>query len=207
MEDYKPNSHRYKEEQKQKQLEAQAEKKFNKVVSGPVKVKKKSEMSKVKDVFIAEDASKVKSYIVWDVLVPAVKKAVSDIVTNGIDMILYGETGHSRKSSTGSKVSYSRFYDQRGGDDRREVGPRVKTGYAYNDIVYTTRGEAEEVLSLMEEAIDSYGMVSVADMYDMVGETANYTDNKYGWTSLRIAEVVRTRDGYIIKLPKAMPFK
>ena len=202
MEDYKPNSHRFKEEQK----EAQAEKKFNKVVSGPVKVKKKTEMSKVKDVFIAEDASKVKSYIVWDVLVPAIKKAISDIVTNGIDMVLYGETGHSRKSSTGSKVSYSRFYDQRS-DDRRDAGSRVRTGYAYNDIVYGSRGEAEEVLSLMEEAIDSYGMVSVADMYDMVGETGSYTDNKYGWTSLRIAEVVRTRDGYIIKLPKAMPFK
>lgn len=204
MEDYKPNSHRFKEEQK----EAQAEKKkFNKVVSGPVKVKKKTEMSKVKDVFIAEDASKVKSYIVWDVLVPAVKKAVSDIVTNGIDMILYGETGHSRKSSAGSKVSYSRFYDQRG-SDRHDATPRVRSGYAYDDIVYTSRGEAEEVLSLMEEAIETYGMVSVADMYDMVGETGSYTDNKYGWTSLRIAEVVRTRNGeYIIKLPKAMPFK
>lgn len=205
MEDYKPNSHRYKEEQKQKEA-AQAEKKFTKVVTGPVKIKKKTEMAKVKDVFIAEDASKVKSYIVWDVLVPAVKKAISDIVTNGIDMVLYGETGHSKKT-VGSKVSYSRFYDQRS-SDRREVEPRVRTGYIHDDIVFATRGEAEEVLSLMEEAIEAYDNVSVADMYDLVGETSsNYTDNKYGWTSLRLAEVKRVRDGYIIELPKAKPLK
>lgn len=200
MEDYKPNSHRFKEEQK----EAQTEKKFNKVVSGPVKVKKKTEMAKVKDVFIAEDASKVKSYIVWDVLVPAVKKAISDIVTNGIDMVLYGETGHSKKT-VGSKVSYSRFYDQRD-RDRRDPEPRARTSYVHDDIVFASRGEAEEVLCLMEEAIETYGNVSVADMYDLVGETSSkYTDNKYGWTSLRLAEVKRTRDGFIIELPKAKP--
>lgn len=204
MDEYKPNSHRFKEEQKEAQ--SAPEKKFDKVVKGPVKVKKKSEMAKVKDVFVAEDAEKVKSYIVWDVLVPAIKKAISDIITNGIDMILYGEANPARKKTIGSKISYSRFYDQRD-DDRREIGPRVRTGYAYNDIFFTSRGEAEEVLSLMEEAVEMYGMVSVADMYDMVGETGNFTDNKYGWTSLRLAEVVRTRDGYIIKLPKAMPFK
>lgn len=203
MEEYKPNSHRYKEEQKQAQ--AKTEKKFDKVVKGTVKVKKKTEMSKVKDVFIAEDIAKVKSHIVWDVLVPAAKKVISEIVTNSIDMLLYGETGHSKKT-VGSKISYSRFYDQRA-DDRREVGPRPRAGYAYDDIIYNTRGEAEEVLSLMEEAIEVYGMVSVADMYDMVGETGNFTDNKYGWTSLRLAEVIHVRDGYMIKLPKAMPFK
>ena len=34
-----------------------------KVVKGKVNVKKKNDLAKVKDVFIAEDASKVKSYI------------------------------------------------------------------------------------------------------------------------------------------------
>lgn len=59
---------------------------------------KKSEMQKFADVFISEDVNNVKSYIVMDVLVPAIKKAISDIVTNGIDMILYGETGKSKRT-------------------------------------------------------------------------------------------------------------
>lgn len=53
--------------------------------------------------------------------------------------------------------------------------------------------------------ISVYGMVSVADLYDLIGVTGNYTDNKYGWTDIRSASVVRVRDGYIVKMPKAMP--
>ena len=73
--DYKPNSKRYKENK------AEVEKrKTEKVVSGKVKTKKKGEMRKLKDVFISEDASNVKSYVIMDVLIPAAKKAISDII-------------------------------------------------------------------------------------------------------------------------------
>ena len=78
--------------------------------------------------------------------------------------------------------------------------------YECNDIiVLETRSEAEEVIQRMDELIDMYGVVSVADMYDLVGVSCNYTDTKYGWTNIRSAEPVRVRDGYIIKLPKALP--
>ena len=64
----------------------------------------------------------------------------------------------------------------------------------------------EEVLDKMFELLDTYQFVSVADLYDLVGVTGNYTDNKYGWTNLRGAEPVRMRDGgYALKLPKAYP--
>ena len=53
--------------------------------------------------------------------------------------------------------------------------------------------------------MEAYGLVRVADFYDLVGVTGNYTDNKYGWTNIRSAEIVRLRDGgYVIKLPRAM---
>lgn len=58
----------------------------------------------------------------------------------------------------------------------------------------------------MQDLIDTYGMVSVADLYDLVGINGSYTDNKYGWTHLRSADVQRVRDGYLLKLPKALPF-
>ena len=40
----------------------------------------------------------------------------------------------------------------------------------------------------------------------LVGINGSYTDNKYGWTHLRSADVQRVRDGYLLKLPKALPF-
>ena len=84
MEDYKSNSDKARQEQ-------QSEKKVEAVITGAAKIRKKGEMQKFADVFIAEDANNVKSYILMEVIVPAVKKAISDIVTTGIDMILYGE--------------------------------------------------------------------------------------------------------------------
>ena len=72
-------------------------------------------------------------------------------------------------------------------------------------MILDNRGEAEDVLSRMDELVATYGLVSVADFYDLVGITGNWTDNKYGWTDIRSANVVHVREGYIIKLPKALP--
>ena len=153
--------------------------------------------------FLTEDISSVKNYILMDVVIPAVKKGISDIVTNGIDMLLYGENGSSKKQSTASKVSYRSYYES--GKERNSQIQRTRPGYNYDDIVLDNRGEAEDVLTRMDELISTYGMVSVADLYDLVGITCNYTDNKYGWTDVRSASIVRIREGYLIKMPNAMP--
>lgn len=189
-------------------LASQKKKQITKVTKGTVKTKKKNEMSKLGDIFISEDASKVKSYILMDVLVPTIKKAISDIVKNGVDMILYGEVGQSNKRTYASTVSYRDYYDNGGrGSSRFDDTPRARTrfGYNFDDIILETRGEAEEVLSSMDELIETYGSVSVADMYDLVGISCEYTDNKYGWKNIRTAEPVHVRDGYMLKLPRALP--
>lgn len=202
MNEYKSNSHKSKEAQNNA---ATSEKKIEKVVTGSAKPKKKNEIQKFADVFISEDVGNVKSYIVWDVLVPAFKKAISDIVTNGIDMILYGESGRSKKNSTASKVSYRSYYEKE--NDRRDYPTRkIKTGYDYDNIVFESRGDAEAVLEAMIDIIDQYGVVSVGDLYDLADMSVdNYTLNKYGWTDIRNASVNRVRDGYMLKLPKALP--
>jgi len=203
VENYKPNSHKSKEEQQ----EALAERKVEKVIKGSAKTKKRSDVKKFADVFISEDAGNVKSYILMDVLIPAIKKAISDIVTNGIDMMLYGEAGRSKKKSPASKISYRSYYES-DNDRRRDYSSiRTRSTYEYDDIVLDNRGEAESVLSTMDELVETYGMVSVADLYELVGIQGSYTDNKYGWTkNIRNASVVRVRDGYLLKLPKALPF-
>ena len=202
-EDYKPNSHRFKEEQAKAPAER---KKVEKVVRGKVKTKPKSGASKLADVFLSEDAGNVKSYILGDVIIPAIKKMISDVVKNGIDMFMYGETRDRRTSYSSSYVSY-RDYSKREDDHRRDSGPRYRPGYTHEDIVLETRGEAEEVLTRMDELIDMYGAVSIADMYDLLGKSCAYTDNNYGWLNIRNAEAVRVRDGYMLKLPKAVPLK
>lgn len=201
MEDYKPNSNRFKEEQKNNERERKVEK----VVTGTVKTKKKSKALMLANEFISEDARNVKTYVIGEVLIPAIKKAISDIVTDGIDMILYGESKGGHKRSTADRVSYKNYYDR----DRKpsyDSRSAIRSGYSYDDIILNSRGEAEDVLTRMDELMETYGLVRVADLYDLVGITGSYTDNKYGWTNIRNAEIVRVRDGgYMIKMPRAVP--
>jgi len=199
MNEYKGNSHRSKEEAS---TEVVPVKKVERVANG--KTRKKGEVRKLADAFIAEDVKSVKDYIIQDVLIPAAKKAIVEMVDSGINMLIYGESKPRNKDRNNSRVSYTKYYERERDYDR---GTRTRVrGYDYDDIILDTRREAEEVLDRMQDLIDTYGMVSVADLYDLVGINGSYTDNKYGWTRLRDADVQRVRDGYLLKLPKALPF-
>lgn len=196
---YKSNSHKSKEEQI-------PERKIEKVVSGTVKTKKKSDIQKFADIFI-EDINNVKSYILMEVLIPAIKKAIFDIVTNGIDMILYGETGRTRNKSTiASKVSYQRYYDRMDEQKRDYRISSVRNGFDYDELIFPTRGDAEAVLDAMNEIISQYGIVSVMDLYDLANvSTDNYQLNRYGWTDISGCKAIRVRDGYVLNLPRPLP--
>lgn len=198
MSDYPNNSYKYKEKMKE-----QAEKQpIAKVASG--KIKKKSEARKLADVFIAEDIHSVKSYIITDVVIPAIANAIEDVVVKGIRMILRGETEPHAKKRSGEFVDYRRMSDRDRRDDRREPKARTRS-FDLDDISFETRGEAEMVLDRMEAIIEEYGRVSIVDLYDIADlGTPPYTADKYGWTSLRYAEVVRRSGEYYIKLPRAV---
>ena len=193
--EYKSNSNKSKQEQTNQH-------KVEKIVTGKVITKKRTGLRKFTDEFISDDAKNIKSYVIKDVIIPALKKVISDIVRDGIDMILYGGTGDSGRRSNVDRISYRNYYDSRSSvrRDERSYG----SVYDYDDIVLATMGEARDVLSRMDELIDTYGMVSVADLYDLVGISGNYTDNKYGWTNLKTARITRVRDGYRIEMPRAM---
>ena len=75
MEDYKPNSHRSKEENSS----VGEKKEVKKVTTGKV-ITRKNNVRKFTDVFVSEDVKNVKDYVLMDVLVPAIKKAISDSV-------------------------------------------------------------------------------------------------------------------------------
>lgn len=191
---YQSNSHKSKE----LNVRNDEKKKLEKVVVGQVKTKKKSGMSKLVSGFISDDTQNIKSYLVKDVVVPTIKKTITDIV----DMILYGGK-HKSSRIPGSKISYRSYWDEP--RDRRE--PVVAQTYSYDDIILETRGDAESVLDQLNDIIDTYKIASVADLYDLVGISGNFTDNRYGWTNLTNADVIRTREGYQLKLPRPLPIK
>ena len=204
MAEYQPNSHRSKELQKEDNTR---EKRVNKVVSGTVSTRE-NKGRKFLDTFISEDTANVKSYIFMDVLVPAIKETVSTIVKDAVDIILFGGSGgSSSRGRSESKISYRSFYNGGRERDRRDTIDYTPRGrFDYDDIEFTSRGEAQLVIDQLNEIIEEYQFATVADMYDLAGLIPPHTSNNYGWTSIRTAEPVRVRGGkYIVKLPKASP--
>lgn len=209
VEDYKGNSHK---EREKKALENATEHpRAKSVVTGATVVKKRGLGDKIRDTFIAEDLGRVRDYIIGDVVIPDIKKAVDNIVSNGVHMLLYG-AGSSRSSSSTRKisspsaprVSYRDYYSQ----DRNPVSVGVRTNaYNFDDVVFDTRGDAELVLEQLVDILQTYGTVSVQDYYDSCGETSPYTTCDYGWRSLKTASIARVAEGYIIRMPKAVDIR
>lgn len=192
---FKPNSHKYKMEQKQA-AERENAKKVDKVIRGKATIKKKSGFQKFLSTFITTDAKDVKSYLFEDVFVPTIKKAIYDVVS----IVLDGKTSDKKKSSV-HRVSYRNYYD-RYDDDRRSSDRDRGSTYDIENIILDSRAEAEAVLDGMSDVIADYKEVTVADLYDMLDLTAPWTSNKYGWTNISDARPRRTRDGWVLDLPR-----
>lgn len=208
---YPSNSKTKKQESNQNDID---ERKIEKVVTGKVKKQKRSFTKKMAETFLEDDTKSVGSYIFYDVLIPAAKAMISDMVGGGIEMLLFGErrsrSTSIRRDGGRSYTSYGSFY--RGASDRdprdrdrRDISRVSRARHDFDEIVLETRGEAEEVLSHLVDLTIDYGMATVADLYDLVGITSNFTDNKYGWSDLRNASVSRVRGGYLINLPRTQP--
>ncbi len=196
--EYPDNS--YSAREKKKENDAPPEKKVEKVVTGPVKTRKKGGLRKLAGTFVPDNPDEIKARILSDVIGPGIRNALADAVS----IALFGEPGLiGPKRDRGARIAYEKRYGEDRRDNRRS---RFASGYDYDDIILDTRGEAERILDRLEDIIATYSIASVADLYDLAGVTnRGYTDNKYGWTDIRSAKVVPVRDGYILRLPKALP--
>lgn len=196
LDEFPSNSHKSKETKKTEIVETK------KIIKGKVRKRKPSLGKKMKEEFISTDSHSVLSYLLEDVFIPAAKETIANLVSGGIDMILFGGGGdHGRSSSRGkSRVSYESYYERKN-VDRYSSRNRRSTQYM-DDIIFDNRTEAEDVLSALLEDIDDYGVTTVGNFYDLVGENTNPSDFKWGWETLRSASVDRVREGYIIRLPR-----
>ena len=207
---YRSNSHKSKEKEQTEKLPAE-KKKLEPVVNSKVTVKKKGATRKFTDIFVAADLKSVGEFLFSDFIVPTAQKLFVDLVSSGASVLMYGERGTSARRSNADRYGYgsSRHTDYNRASDRRgpAYGGPARSVYSYDDIYFDNYGEADVVLNRMLDAIDEYGMVSIGDLYDLVEVTGNYTDYKYGWMDLRTACVERSRQGYYIRLPRAVALK
>lgn len=188
------NSHAHKQRTQQPGAERSPSKK---VIRGTATAKKS-----IGAPFFAEDIKDVGRNMLTDVLLPAVKNTILDLIVRGARMWITGEAGGSGGSSRGGHTDYrSRYADPRDIPHRDE--PRARAQYHYDDIIFQSYEDADAVVDDMSETIRDYGFASILDLYDAAGLTPpSYVTAKYGWDSVRGAQIRPARGGYGIDLPR-----
>lgn len=178
-----------------------------KTIRGQALRKKRTLSQSIGETFFGDQAKGVLEYIWYDVLVPAAKSTLKDMVTDGLEMLLFGETGSRRsrdRDRNRSVVSYGSYY--KGRDNERESrkpsrSPRDRFGLG--EIYFRHGEEAEEVLEGLCDQLDQYQQVTVADYFELAGiEDRNWATAKWGWENLSKAYFTHTRNGYAIVLPE-----
>lgn len=201
MEEYESNSHKSKE--------SEMKKKKKKVANG--KIRKPSLGQELLSIFVPEDVSNLRDYIIKDLIIPNAK----DLIWNTVGAILYPGSdpkSYGRRPSNADKISYEK-YSKRNNNSRvyyesdRYERIQSRESKLIREVFVETRGEAEEIVQRMEETIATYGFVSVADLCDFAGIDSDYTLNNYGWISLGTVKINHVRGGWVVKFPKALPIE
>ena len=139
--------------------------------------------------------------------------AAIGFVVCGVSMVKSALENEDVKRFVASKISdkiYEFISDVEA--PRRQSNKKVSYRDAYyrknvDNILFDSRETAENVLEASKEIINKYGVVTVADMYDLAGLDAPYTGQKYGWVDLKEAKIIRVRQGYELVLPEIAPIK
>lgn len=198
-----------------KQRQQEPEKKVQRVATA--KQRKKPLAKRLKETFFGGTTKGVWEYVLTDVLVPAARDMVADAASQGVERMVFGEVrsasrrGGHRPGPTSYQTPYNRYAAGNpvgrasGREQVERPVRRIMEPFDFDEIILATRIEADEVIERMYYLLEKYETVSVADLYDLVGISGSYTDDKYGWVQLDGSSVSRIREGYVLNLPKPEP--
>lgn len=208
MSEFPPNSH------KSKSSPPPEQKEVKRVVTGEAVRRKPSLGKKFKNAFFGGDGRTATQFLVTEVVVPSIRNTLHEGITRWTEQVIFGGSHHRSHSSRGptgtaTYTPYNRFSMGQKHDDRppmpNQMSRRGRARHDFDEIVLETRADATEVLDSLYEILSQFEVVSVADLYGLVGFKSDHIDQRWGWTELHGSGVVRTRDGFVVDLPRPEP--
>ena len=205
-------------------------KKRDPIVKG--KERKPGLFSRASVLFFGDDGLRgVTDHLVRDIFIQSIQTTISDVATNTINTLsdvattsikraIFGESYDDRRRNSNDYWYGSRRYvDNRMSSSRgrgyvdysrqSEKALHHKSENLSNVvrvIEFDSANDANEVLSYMIDSVEQYGLVTVADFYELSDVASKFTDHQFGWTNLDGVRVVPIRGGgFYISFPPAVP--
>lgn len=188
--------------------------------------------SRASVLFFGDDGLRgVTDHLVRDIFIQSIQTTISDVATNTINTLsdvaitsikraIFGESYDDRRRNSNDYWYGSRRYvDNRMSSSRgrgyvdysrqSEKALHRKSENLSNVvrvIEFDSANDANEVLSYMIDSVEQYGLVTVADFYELSDVASKFTDHQFGWTNLDGVRVVPIRGGgFYISFPPAVP--
>lgn len=176
------------------------------VVSGEVKTKNVNVVNKIFGMFLAEDLGTIWDYLKEDVIFPKLVDGIYDVVIQAANSVFYG-TGRSTTHITrnNNPEKYSNISKKSSTTPSKPAATfNFKEQYNSKEIILSTRADAEAVRNELLSIIHDFGFTTVADLYRAVGQESTYSDYNFGWTDLTRASISHVREGWLLRMPKAI---
>lgn len=206
-------------------LDAKQPIKFKGSVDGSALKKSESTAGRIKEAIFAESFSALKDHVVYNIVLPSVRRTLHDIVTGAADLVFGGSGSRSLSSSLYSErgVTYPRSsYKSYSNSTRSTRGLPDRTGavvypsktatrprnFHLDEVIFDQYDDASDVLTCMIDFLTEFKRISVTDFYDLlpddvVPERIDYTAQNWGWRDLDTAYIANALGGgYVIKLPR-----
>lgn len=181
------------------------------VVGRGAKLVKRPATRRFRDFLLAESPKALLSRVAAEVLVPRAKAGLEEAANSFLSGMLWGDGPRPVSNIVKGTVLRNGAINYNGislgavnpMSQAMQANQNRSTGN-YQDLLCPTQQIAERYLANLYELLNSYNRVAVADLYEMAGITPAPSDDLYGWTSLDGARISKTRDGFLLELPRPM---
>lgn len=180
----------------------------------PVATGKKREVTKLPwflSILLPDESWSVSDLIEYRIK-PGIRSGIHSMIIEVIDRWFDDDRGGKSRSSVGSYVSYGRYsnkdrYPERSRSiDKHEderSGRRPAAEPAFCEIEFDTKADAVDVLTYLQDTIDEYNILTMAEAYTAANMKPQYTDFNYGWRNIDRAYIDRKGGKFYLIMPKA----
>lgn len=198
--------------------------KVERVVTGPVIQRKTPLRQKFKSTFLGGNPKEAIVNTFTNSFVPRAKEVFLDTLYEGMDRMVLGEAraATARRNNGlisnifGPNPSVSQYvpYNAFGTGQPSQAQMQQQTAAAailnnnsnqridLGQIIIPSKVEADALMTKIIWHIEEFAFFSVADLYEMLGLQAPFTDEKYGWNDVRELAVRPVSGGYLLVLPQ-----
>lgn len=177
------------------------------------KVRKKTLVERLVSSLIGPNGLKsVTTHVGHNIIMPALKQMTANALKAGVDQTIFGQPqqpnnnnqfynqGNYAQGSRPPIQPYNAMYRQP--QQPVNLAPaEVNVDYSRLEFTIRTYEEANYVLNRLRDHLGKFGVVTMAQYYNLISQPTEVTHYNWGWNDLTAASVRGVQGGYVIDFP------